>query len=72
MGAAQAQHLMVSPTKAHSLLGWRHVDPLGAEGPVAASVVWHLANPPAHEGEAPGFADDDAALDAAAAIGAED
>jgi hypothetical protein len=35
-------------------------------------VVWHLANPPAHEGEAPGFADDDAALDAAAAIGAED
>ena len=72
MGAAQAQHLMVSPTKAHSLLGWAHVDPLGAEGPVVASVAWHLANPPNHEAEVPSFAADEAALKAAAAIVAEE
>lgn len=72
MGGAQAQHLMVSPAKARSLLGWSHVDPRGDEGPVAASVSWHLANPPPDEGDAADFAADDAALEAASARAEEE
>lgn len=51
--------LLMSPTKAERLLGWRHRD---AEETIEASVRWHLAHPPADNAE---FAKDDAALKSA-------
>ena len=57
----QAQHMLIDGRKARELLGWRPGD--SAAG-VAASVRWHLANPPSGADE--DFAADDHALRAAA------
>lgn len=55
---AHPQHLIVSSAKARTVLGWKSSD--GPAG-LASSVPWHLENPPA-AGDAPDFAEDDAAL----------
>jgi UDP-glucose 4-epimerase len=57
-----AQHLLFDSHKAQALLGWQPGPP---EAGVAASVRWHLANPP--EACEPDFSADDRALAAAAA-----
>ena len=41
--ASIAQHILASPAKARALLGW---SPSTATATLAASVRWHLANPP--------------------------
>jgi nucleoside-diphosphate-sugar epimerase len=56
-----AQHLLFDSHKARAMLGWRPGPP---EEGLAASVRWHLANPP--EGEEPDFTADDRALAAVA------
>ena len=56
-----AQHLLFDSRKAQALLGWRPGPP---EAGIAASVRWHLANPP--DDSEPDFTADDRALDAAA------
>ena len=56
---AQQQHLLVSPSKAMSMLGWR---PTPWRAAVRESVEWHLAHPPQHADE--DFSADSAALDA--------
>jgi nucleoside-diphosphate-sugar epimerase len=53
------QHLLVSPAKAMSMLGWT---PTPWRDAVRASVEWHLANPPAQSSD--DFSADSAALDA--------
>ncbi len=55
-----AQHLLVDAVKATALLGWSPADPAAG---LAASVRWHLANPPTDSD--PDFSADDAALAAA-------
>jgi nucleoside-diphosphate-sugar epimerase len=52
-----AQHLLVDSSKAGEMLGWRDSDHRQA---LAASVAWHLTNPPAQD--APDFSADEAAL----------
>lgn len=53
---AIAQHFVCDAAKARGLLGFRETDPDEA---LARSVAWHLAHPPASDGD---FAADDAAL----------
>jgi nucleoside-diphosphate-sugar epimerase len=52
-----SQHLMVDPSKAYDVLGWRPTNP---EATLVHSVRWHLENPPADASE--DFAADDEAL----------
>ncbi len=52
-----AQHLLASPSKARSMLGWRETDPAEA---VRRSVQWHLEHPPDDADSS--FDDDDRAL----------
>ncbi|MDP4505082.1 NAD-dependent epimerase/dehydratase family protein [Nonomuraea turcica] len=59
LSGAQAQHLLVSVTRAQSLLGWTAGDP--AER-VADSVRWHLAHAPADVWTDADTAADEAAL----------
>lgn len=54
--ASIAQHLLVDSGRARALLGWSDRDPL--EG-LQASVAWHLAHPPADDGD---LDEDDRAL----------
>jgi nucleoside-diphosphate-sugar epimerase len=58
--AARPQHLLVDCSKATRLLGWHHSDVRAA---VAASVRWHLDNPPDDADD--DFSADDVALEAA-------
>jgi nucleoside-diphosphate-sugar epimerase len=51
------QHIIASAAKARSLLGWTSSDPMNC---IAASVRWHLDNPP--ESPDPDFSADDRAL----------
>ena len=55
-----AQHLLVDSSKATEMLGWRDSDHRQA---LAASVAWHLTNPPAQD--ASDFSADEEALAAA-------
>jgi nucleoside-diphosphate-sugar epimerase len=60
--AGHLQHLLVDSGKARRLLDWQ---PAPAQHGLAASVRWHLANPP--DDASADFADDDKALAAAPA-----
>jgi UDP-glucose 4-epimerase len=54
------QPFLASNEKARTRLGWKDTDALAA---LAASVTWHLANPPTYpDGADPGFEADDTAL----------
>jgi nucleoside-diphosphate-sugar epimerase len=57
--AALSQHILVDSGRARELLGWTDTDPYEA---LRASVAWHLAHPPADDGD---HRDDDRALSAA-------
>jgi nucleoside-diphosphate-sugar epimerase len=54
---AMPQHLLVDSSKARRALGWSDTDPREA---LAASVAWHLANPPQESSD--DFSTDDEAL----------
>lgn len=54
-----SQHLLMDSTRVRAVLGWRETDPAVA---LAASVQWHLANPPADWSR--DFGPDDEALSA--------
>ena len=58
-GATHQQHMLVSSSKARSLLAWR---PTPWRDAVRQSVQWHLAHPPAEWSD--DFSADDSALDA--------
>jgi nucleoside-diphosphate-sugar epimerase len=61
LSGAVPQHLLVDSSKARRALGWSDTEPREA---LAASVSWHLANPPVQpDGD---FTADDDALAAAA------
>ena len=60
--ANHLQHLLVDSGKARRLMDWR---PAPSQDGLAASVRWHLANPP--DDASTDFADDDKALAAAPA-----
>jgi hypothetical protein len=53
----RAQHLQYDVSKAATVLGWQHADPMGC---VAASVRWHMEHPPTDTST--DLSDDDVAL----------
>ena len=55
---ALSQHLLMDPSKAHTVLGWSPADPPAS---LRRAVAWHLENPPADASD--DFSADDAVLD---------